>query len=51
MDMTLYSHPEYGQSQIDLLLVRLGKRQDKTFDEIRAETDAFRSKWAAEHNG
>ncbi|MDR1446240.1 MAG: HAD family hydrolase [Treponema sp.] len=51
MDMTLYSHPVYAQSQVDTLLVRLAVRYGKTFEEMKKETDVYRSEWAKKHGG
>jgi phosphoglycolate phosphatase/putative hydrolase of the HAD superfamily len=51
MDGTLYSHDEYMRTQIDLPIMRLAQVQGKTFEQMSAEIDAFRKKWAAGHNG
>ncbi|MDR1654445.1 MAG: HAD family hydrolase [Treponema sp.] len=51
MDMTLYSHPVYAQSQVDTLMERLAARHGKTFEEMKGETDAYRSEWAEKHGG
>jgi phosphoglycolate phosphatase/putative hydrolase of the HAD superfamily len=51
MDMTLYSHPFYAQSQIDTLLERLALRCGKTFEEMKEETAAYRAEWAEKHGG
>jgi phosphoglycolate phosphatase/putative hydrolase of the HAD superfamily len=51
MDCTLYSNPEYGQLQIDLLIGRLAKLRGKTFEEMNAEITLFKKNWAQEHEG
>jgi phosphoglycolate phosphatase/putative hydrolase of the HAD superfamily len=51
MDCTLYSNPEYGQLQIDLLIEKLAQLQGKTFDEMNNEITLFKKKWAQEHDG
>jgi phosphoglycolate phosphatase/putative hydrolase of the HAD superfamily len=51
MDGTLYSHDEYMRTQIDLPIMRLAQIQGKTFEQMSAEIDLFRRKWAADNNG
>jgi phosphoglycolate phosphatase/putative hydrolase of the HAD superfamily len=51
MDCTLYSNPEYGRLQIDLLIDRLARLQGKPFDEMNNEITLFRNNWAQEHHG
>jgi len=51
MDNTLYTHPEYAQTQIDLPIERLARLQGKSFDEMSKEITLFRKNWAIAHNG
>jgi phosphoglycolate phosphatase/putative hydrolase of the HAD superfamily len=51
MDCTLYSNPEYGQLQIDLLIEKLARLRGKTFDEMNNEITLFKKNWAQEHDG
>jgi len=51
MDSTLYTHPEYARSQIDLPIERLARLRGKTFDEMSKEVTQFRENWAKEHDG
>jgi phosphoglycolate phosphatase/putative hydrolase of the HAD superfamily len=51
MDCTLYSHPEYGRLQVDLLIEKLARLRGKTFDEMNNEITLFKNKWAKEHQG
>jgi len=51
MDSTLYTHPEYARSQIDLPIERLARLRGKTFDEMNEEITRFRENWAKEHEG
>jgi phosphoglycolate phosphatase/putative hydrolase of the HAD superfamily len=51
MDNTLYTHPEYLQSQIDLPIRRLAEIQHTTFEGMRQEIAAYRKTWAMEHDG
>jgi phosphoglycolate phosphatase/putative hydrolase of the HAD superfamily len=51
MDCTLYTNPEYGQLQIDLLIGRLAHLRGKTFDEMNNEITLFKKSWAQEHEG
>ena len=51
MDLTLYTHPEYGQYQIDSLIERLGKQRGLPFNEMNAEIKEARKNWALLHNG
>ncbi|MDR2094550.1 MAG: HAD family hydrolase [Treponema sp.] len=50
MDLTLYSHEEYGRSQIDRLIEKLSERQGLSFAEMRDEIEAYRKDWAASHH-
>jgi phosphoglycolate phosphatase/putative hydrolase of the HAD superfamily len=51
MDSTLYSHPEYAQSQIDLPVERLARLRGAGFREMSDEIARFRKDWAQEHEG
>ena len=50
MDLTLYTHPEYGQYQIDSLVERLGKLRGLSFQEMSCEVEKTR-KVLAESQG
>jgi phosphoglycolate phosphatase/putative hydrolase of the HAD superfamily len=49
MDCTLYSNPEYGRLQVDVLIEKLGRLRGKTFDEMNNEITLFKNNWAQEH--
>ena len=51
MDLTLYSHEEYGRIQIDTIVAMAGKKLGKSFEDINAELEACRVSWAASHGG
>ena len=51
MDSTLYTHPEYAQSQIDLPIERLARLRGLSFSKMNEEIARFRKNWAQEHNG
>jgi phosphoglycolate phosphatase/putative hydrolase of the HAD superfamily len=51
MDSTLYSHPEYARSQIDLPIERLAKMRGISFSQMNDEIAQYRVKWANEHDG
>jgi len=51
LDNTLYTNNEYLKTQIDLPIMRLAQLKGKTFEQMNAEVAAFRSNWAASHNG
>ncbi|MDR3247768.1 MAG: HAD family hydrolase [Treponema sp.] len=51
MDGTLYSHPAYLDSQTELPLRRLAKLQQKNYEDMKAEFDAYREGWSSEHGG
>jgi phosphoglycolate phosphatase/putative hydrolase of the HAD superfamily len=51
MDSTLYTHPEYQQSQLDLPVERLARLKGKTFDEMNEEIARYRKTRAVAHNG
>jgi FMN phosphatase YigB (HAD superfamily) len=51
MDSTLYTHPEYARSQIDLPVERLARLRGKTFEEMSEEIIRFREDWAKKHEG
>jgi len=51
MDSTLYTHPEYARSQIDLPIERLARLRGKTFDEMNEEITQYRENWAQQHEG
>ena len=51
MDSTLYTHPVYAQSQLDLLIERLARLRGLPFSEMNEKIDRFRKDWAHEHDG
>ncbi|MDR1574790.1 MAG: HAD family hydrolase [Treponema sp.] len=51
MDGTLYTHPEYQQSQIDLPVERLARLRGKSFEAMNREITRHREEWAAAHGG
>jgi phosphoglycolate phosphatase/putative hydrolase of the HAD superfamily len=51
MDLTLYSHAEYGRIQVDALIALAGKKRGLSFEEARQETETVRREWAALHGG
>lgn len=51
MDMTLYTHSEYAQFQIDALIRRLADLRGVSFEEMGERIAACRRDWAASHNG
>ena len=50
MDLTLYSSPEYGQFQVDILIERLGKLKGLGFGEMNREIEDKRKNWQLSHN-
>lgn len=46
MDSTLYTNPEYERDQIDLLIKRLARIRNKTFEDMKGEVAAYRETWA-----
>ena len=51
MDLTLYSHAEYAQFQIDSLVKKMGERQGISFEEMKIKVEEERKAWAASHGG
>jgi len=51
MDLTLYTHPAYGQYQIDCLVERLGTLRGLSFDAMNREIENTRNAWALSHGG
>jgi phosphoglycolate phosphatase/putative hydrolase of the HAD superfamily len=51
MDSTLYSHPEYARSQIDLPIERLANMRGISFNQMNEEIAQYRTNWVKEHNG
>ena len=51
MDSTLYSHPEYARSQIDLPVERLARLREVSFSQMNDEISQYRVDWAKKHNG
>jgi len=51
MDSTLYTHPVYAQSQLDLPIERLAQLRGLTFSEMNEAVNRFRKDWANEHDG
>ncbi|GHT97965.1 haloacid dehalogenase [Spirochaetia bacterium] len=51
MDLTLYSHPEYGRYQIDRLIERLARIRGVSFEQMNREVTGFQRNWAEAHGG
>jgi phosphoglycolate phosphatase/putative hydrolase of the HAD superfamily len=51
MDSTLYSHPFYAQTQIDLPVKKLAGLRGQSFEETREAIRRYREDWAASHEG
>jgi len=51
MDLTLYTNDEYGRSQIDKLVERLGQLRGLSFEEMKGEVEEKRKAWALSHGG
>jgi phosphoglycolate phosphatase/putative hydrolase of the HAD superfamily len=51
MDLTLYSHPEYGRYQIDRLIERLARIREVSFEQMNREVVDFQRNWAEAHGG
>ena len=51
MDLTLYTNPEYGKYQVDILVERLGKLRGLPFDAMNREIEELRKTWPGSHNG
>jgi phosphoglycolate phosphatase/putative hydrolase of the HAD superfamily len=51
MDLTLYSHAEYGRIQIDNLIAIAAEKLGLPLDEANRKIEAARLSWAASHNG
>ena len=51
MDLTLYSHPEYGRLQIDSIVARLAVIRGLSFDEMNHEVEGLRKDWMQSHGG
>ncbi|MCL2270155.1 MAG: HAD family hydrolase [Treponema sp.] len=51
MDSTLYTHPEYARSQIDLPVERLARLRGVTFDEMNDAIARYRTEWVKGHGG
>ena len=51
MDLTLYSSPEYGQFQVDVLIERLGNLRGLGFDEMKRDVEEKRKNWPSSHGG
>jgi phosphoglycolate phosphatase/putative hydrolase of the HAD superfamily len=51
MDLTLYTHAEYGQIQIDNLIAIAAEKRGLTPAEANREIEAIRLSWADSHNG
>jgi phosphoglycolate phosphatase/putative hydrolase of the HAD superfamily len=51
MDLTLYSHAEYGQIQIENLIAIAAEKRGWTLANANREIEAARLSWAASHNG
>jgi phosphoglycolate phosphatase/putative hydrolase of the HAD superfamily len=51
MDLTLYSHAEYGQVQIDNLIAIAAEKRGLMLAEANRDIEAARLSWAASHNG
>jgi phosphoglycolate phosphatase/putative hydrolase of the HAD superfamily len=51
MDSTLYTHPQYAQTQHDLPIERLALLRGISFSEMSEEFARFRKDWAERHEG
>lgn len=51
MDATLYTHHEYAELQNVVLVRRLADLQGKSYDDMRAEVEAYRGNWSAANGG
>jgi phosphoglycolate phosphatase/putative hydrolase of the HAD superfamily len=51
MDLTLYSCPEYGRVQVDVLIAKLGESRGEPFERMKQEVEEVRKSWAASHKG
>lgn len=51
MDLTLYSHDEYGKIQIDNLVAIVGRTRGWSADRANREIEIARESWAASHGG
>lgn len=51
MDSTLYTHPEYQRTQLDLPVERLARLKGKSFEEMNGEITRYREERAAAHAG
>lgn len=51
LDSTLYTHPKYARSQIDLPIERLARLRGVTFSDMNDEISRYRTDWAKKHNG
>ena len=51
MDLTLYTNPEYGRYQNDILVEKLGKLRGLSFEEMSCEINAARKTWSLSHSG
>jgi len=51
LDSTLYTHPAYAHSQIELPIERLARMRGKTLSEMNAEINRYRENWARKHGG
>jgi phosphoglycolate phosphatase/putative hydrolase of the HAD superfamily len=51
MDSTLYTNEAYQQFQIDVIIERLAKIKNLSFDEMNAQIKSYRDDWAKNHDG
>ena len=51
IDATLYTNPEYAQSQIDVLIKRYGKETGISEEEAQKNVKAFQKKYEEENQG
>jgi phosphoglycolate phosphatase/putative hydrolase of the HAD superfamily len=51
MDSTLYTNPQYAQTQNDLPIERLARLRGLTFSKMSEEFARFRGDWAEQHEG
>jgi phosphoglycolate phosphatase/putative hydrolase of the HAD superfamily len=51
MDSTLYTNEAYQQFQIDVIIERLAKIKNLSFEEMKTQIDDYRAEWEKTHGG
>jgi phosphoglycolate phosphatase/putative hydrolase of the HAD superfamily len=51
MDSTLYTNEAYQQFQIDVIIERLAKIKNLSFDEMKTQIEDYRADWEKTHGG